>query len=72
VVDDISHEGLRVLPREEGVTFQRLKTWKTSKDPRYAEKKARVERLYAIADREVTPGADDPGIVFSARVHSRP
>jgi len=36
VVDDISHEGLRVLLREEGVSFQRLKTWKTSKDPDYA------------------------------------
>jgi transposase len=36
VVDDISHEGLRVLLRDEGVTFQRLKTWKASKDPRYA------------------------------------
>ena len=33
VVDDISHEGLRMLLREEGVTFQRLKTWKTSIDP---------------------------------------
>ena len=43
VVDDISHEGLRVLLREQGVTFQRLKTWKTSKDPDYAVKKARVE-----------------------------
>jgi transposase len=42
VVDDISHEGLRVLLRAEGVTFQRLKTWKASKNPRYAEKKARV------------------------------
>lgn len=31
VVDDISHEGLRILLREEGVTFQRLKTWKASK-----------------------------------------
>jgi hypothetical protein len=30
VVDDINHEGLRVLLREEGVTFQRLKTWKAS------------------------------------------
>src|SRR6201992_1311102 len=39
VVDDISHEGLRVLLREEGVTFQRLKTWKASKDTRYAEKR---------------------------------
>ena len=64
VVDDISHEGLRVLLREEGVTFQRLKTWKTSKDPRYAEKKARVEYLYAIADREVTPQAGDPKVIF--------
>jgi transposase len=51
VVDDISHEGLRVLLRAEGVTFQRLKTWKASKDPQYAAKKARVEQLYAIADR---------------------
>src|SRR5277367_5901879 len=39
VVDDISHEGLRMLLREEGVSFQRLKTWKASKDPRYREKK---------------------------------
>ena len=52
VVDDISHEGLRRLLREEGVTFQRLKTWKASTDPRYAAKKARIEHLYAIADRE--------------------
>jgi len=56
VVDDISHGGLRMLLREEGVTFQRLKTWKTGKDPDYAAKKARIEHLYAIADREVTPG----------------
>jgi hypothetical protein len=64
VVDDISHEGLRVLLRAEGVTFQRLKTWKASKDPRYAAKKARVEQLYAIADREITPADGDPEIVF--------
>jgi transposase len=61
VVDDISHEGLRMLLREEGVTFQRLKTWKASKDPRYAAEKARVEHLYAIADREITPGGRRPG-----------
>ena len=64
VVDDISHEGLRILLRAEGVTFQRLKTWKASKDPQYAEKKARVEHLYAIADREVTPGDGDPAVIF--------
>jgi transposase len=64
VVDDISHEGLRILLREEGVTFQRLKTWKASKDPLYAEKKARVEQLYAIADREVIAQEGDPQVVF--------
>ncbi|WP_442812369.1 hypothetical protein OG735_02270 [Streptomyces sp. NBC_01210] len=32
VVDDISHEVLRVLLREEGISFQRMKTWKTSRD----------------------------------------
>jgi len=64
VVDDISHEGLRVLLREEGVTFQRLKTWKASKDPQYTEKKARVEQLYAIADRGAAPEEGDPEIVF--------
>src|SRR5690242_13273967 len=60
VVDDISHGGLRMLLREEGVTFQRLKTWKAGKDPDYAAKKARIEHLYAIADREVTPEPGEP------------
>ena len=64
VVDDISHEGLRALLREEGVTFQRIKTWKASKDPDYAVKKARVEHLYAIADREVVPEPGDPEVIF--------
>jgi hypothetical protein len=40
VVDDISHEGRRILLREEGVTFQRLKAWRASKDPHYAAKKS--------------------------------
>ena len=70
VVDDISHEGLRALLREEGVTFQRLKTWKASKDPRYAAKKARVEHLYAIADREVTPELPATRRSSSARMSS--
>jgi len=64
VVDDISHEGLRILLREEGVTFQRLKTWKASKDPQYAVKKARIEHLYAIADGEVIPDAGEPEVIF--------
>jgi transposase len=56
VVDDISHEGLRVLLRAEGVTFQRLKTWKASKDPRYAAKKGADRAV--VRDRR--PG-DHPG-----------
>ncbi len=64
VVDDISHEGLRILLREEGVSFQRIKTWKTSRDPDYAAKKARVEHLYAIADGEVVPEPGEPEVVF--------
>ncbi|MEV7116678.1 IS630 family transposase [Streptomyces anulatus] len=64
VVDDISHEGLRILLREEGVSFQRLKTWKTSRDPDYAAKKARVEHLYAIADGEVIAEESEPEVVF--------
>jgi transposase len=64
VVDDISHEGLRMLLREEGVSFQRLKTWKASTDPDYAAKKARVEHLYAIADREVVPEPGEPEVIF--------
>ncbi|MFJ6614423.1 IS630 family transposase [Streptomyces sp. NPDC091289] len=64
VVDDISHEGLRILLREEGVSFQRLKTWKASRDPDYAAKKARVEHLYAIADGEVIPEDGEPEVIF--------
>jgi hypothetical protein len=53
-----------MLLREEGVTFQRLKTWKASTDPDYAVKKARVEHLYAIADREVAPAPGEPEVIF--------
>lgn len=52
VVDDINHEGLRILLREEGVSFPRLKTWKTSRAPDYAAKKSRFELLRAsLRDR---------------------
>ena len=63
VVDDVSHEGLRVLPRQEGVSFQRVKTWKTSHEPDYATKKAGAEHLYAIADGEVIAEEDEPEAV---------
>jgi transposase len=64
MVDDISHEGLRVLLREEGVSFQRVKTWKTSRDPDHQVKKARIEHLYAVADGEVIAEAGEPTVIF--------
>lgn len=63
-VDDNSHEGLRALLREESVSFQRMKTWKASRDPDYATKKARVEHLYGIADSEVMPEDGEPQVVL--------
>jgi hypothetical protein len=64
VVDDISHEGLRALLRDEGVSFQAVKTWKGGTDPDYEAKKNRVLELYAIADGEVQPGPGDPTVVI--------
>ena len=64
VVDDISHEGLRALLHDEDVSFQAVKTWKTSTDPDYEAKTSRVWELYAIADGTASPGPGDPAIVF--------
>jgi transposase len=64
VVDDISHEGLRVLLREEGVSFQVIKTWKQSNDPDFEQKKNRILELYAIADGKAEAGPGDPTVVF--------
>lgn len=64
VVDDISHEGLRVLLREEGVSFQVIKTFKQSNDPDYEAKKNRVLELYDIADAKAEAGPGDPTVVF--------
>src|SRR5499427_6793942 len=64
VVDDISHEGLRALLREEGVSFQAIKTFKVSNDPDFEAKKNRVLELYDIADGTAEPGPDDPTVVF--------
>jgi len=64
VVDDISHEGLRVLLREEGVSFQVIKTFKQSNDPDFEAKKNRILELYAIADGKTVPEPGDPAVVF--------
>ncbi len=64
VVDDISHEGLRQLLHEEGVSFQALRSWKRSNDPAFEAKKNRILELYAIADGIAKPGPDDPDVVI--------
>ena len=64
VVDDISHEGLRVLLREEGVSFQVIKTFKQSNDPDFEAKKNRILELYAIADGTVESGEGDPTVII--------
>jgi transposase len=64
VVDDISHEGLRLLLRDEDVSFQAVKTFKASTDPDFDAKTSRVLELYAIADGTAEPGPGDPTIVF--------
>jgi transposase len=64
VVDDISHEGLRLILREEGVSFQVIKTWKQSNDPHFEAKKNRVLELYDIADGKAKPKKGDPTVVI--------
>jgi transposase len=64
VIDDISHEGLRTLLREEGVTFQVIKTWKQSNDPDFESKKNRILEIYAIADGKAKPDKGDPTVVI--------
>src|SRR4051812_24234792 len=64
VVEGISHEGLRALLREQGVSFERLKTFKDSNDPDFEAKQARVLALYAIADGHAQPGPGDPEVVI--------
>jgi transposase len=64
VVDDISHEGLRTLLHEEGVSFQKIKTWKASTDPDFEVKKNRVLHLYDIAGATAKPDPGDPSVVI--------
>jgi hypothetical protein len=64
VVDDISHEGLRVLLREEGVSFQVIKTFKQSNDPDFEAKKNRILELYEIADGKPCLEPGDPTVVI--------
>ena len=45
IVDSISLEWLRVILDEADVSHQSIKTWKESKDPKFEEKKRRIDRL---------------------------
>ena len=45
VVESISRERLRQILLEESVTFQSVKTWKSSKDPKFADKLRRLNEL---------------------------
>jgi transposase len=64
VVDDISHEGLRALLREEGVSFQVIKTWKQSSDPDFEVKKNRILHLYGLMDGTDDVLDGDPEVVI--------
>ena len=58
IVESISEERLREILHEEAVSFQAVKTWKRSNDPKFAQK---VRRLRALTNRE-----HNPPIVVSA------
>jgi transposase len=62
IVESISKERLREILHEEAVSFQAVKTWKTSTDPHFAEK---VQRIRALTDRDHNPpivvAADEMG-----------
>jgi transposase len=64
VVEDISHEGLRALLRRQGVSFQRLKTWKQSRDPDYERKNNRILHLYGLMDGTEDVEDGDPDVVI--------
>lgn len=52
IVESISKERLREILHEEAISFQAVKTWKESKDPRFREK---VRRLRALTNRPHNP-----------------
>jgi transposase len=63
VVDDISHEGLRLLLREEGVSFQAVKTWEDQHRPglRGEEEPGAAALRDRRRHRRTRPGRPDRG-----------
>jgi len=52
------------LLREEGVSFQAVRSWKRSNDPASQAEKNRILELYAITDGLSEPGPGDPDAVI--------
>lgn len=52
IVETISKERLREILHEEAVSFQAVKTWKSSNDPDFADK---VRRIRELTDRDHNP-----------------
>lgn len=57
IVESVSKERLREILHGQAVSFQALKTWKASRDPKFREK---VKRLRSLMNR-----AHDPPIVVA-------
>ena len=64
VVDDISHEGLRVLLREEGVSFQAMKTLKQSNDPDFERRRTGSSSSTPLPTATSEPGPGDPTVMI--------
>jgi transposase len=58
IVEKISAEWLRVILDEADITYQSIRTWKESKDPKLEEKRQRIDRL--------THQKHNPPVVLSA------
>ena len=57
-------EGLRALLREEGVSFQVIKTFKASNDPDFEAKKNRVLSFIDLVDGIAQSASGDPHVVM--------
>jgi hypothetical protein len=56
----ISHEGLRLLLHQEGVSFQVITAWRQSTDPDFVTRKNRIRHQYGLMDGT----DDDPDVVI--------
>jgi transposase len=81
VVDDISIESIRRILDSEGVSYQRLKTWKESNDPHYEAKKNLVwalthdpppgSRVISVDEFGPITCEPQPGRGWARRAHPR-